>query len=161
VSTPSIQVPSGSVAIKSFSGVGSPSPDRPFNISLACSGGDSGTMVSVRTTLTDVTNPANQSNMLPLSASSTASGAGIQAVKGRTVTSCVPDSSVIANPDQWSAGNAGNRASNIPLTARYVQTTPTVTAGTANGIATFTMSYQYTRARDGWHCEWNGNGNDE
>ncbi|MFS4513892.1 type 1 fimbrial protein, partial [Delftia tsuruhatensis] len=30
----------------------------------------------------------------------------------------------------------------IPLTARYVQTQPSVTTGLANGRATFTLNYQ-------------------
>jgi type 1 fimbria pilin len=143
VSSPSIQVPLGSVPLKSFSGVGSTSPVQPsFNISLSCSGGDTGVMTSVYTTLTDQTNPANQSNTLSLSAGSTARGIGIQVLNGNTVISYGPDSAVVGNPNQWLAGSAGNGTFNIPLTARYVQTAPTVTAGTANGLATFTMSYQ-------------------
>ncbi|KAA1012041.1 fimbrial protein [Paraburkholderia panacisoli] len=143
VSTPSIQVPLGSVPLKSFSGVGSTSPVQPsFNISLSCTGGDTGVMTSVYTTLTDQTNPTNQSNTLSLSTSSTASGIGIQVLNGNTVISYGPDSSVVGNPNQWLAGSTGNGTFNIPLTARYVQTAPTVKPGTANGIATFTMSYQ-------------------
>jgi type 1 fimbria pilin len=143
VSTPSIQVSLGSVQLKSFSGVGSTSQVQPsFNISLSCTGGDTGVMTSVYTTLTDQTNPANQSNTLSLSASSTASGIGIQVLNGNTVISYGPDSAVVGNPNQWLAGSTGNGTFNIPLTARYVQTAPTVKAGTANGIATFTMSYQ-------------------
>jgi type 1 fimbria pilin len=99
-------------------------------------------MTSVYTTLTDQTNPANQSNTLSLSASSTASGIGIQVLNGNTVISYGPDSSVVGNPNQWLAGSTGNGTFNIPLTARYAQTAPTVKPGTANGIATFTMSYQ-------------------
>ncbi|WP_233809511.1 fimbrial protein [Paraburkholderia sp. HP33-1] len=143
VTTPSIQVPLGSVPLKSFSGVGSTSPIQPsFNIALSCAGGSDGVVTSVYTTLTDQTNPANESNTLSLSASSTASGIGIQVLNGNNVISYGPDSAVVGNPNQWLAGSTGNGAFNIPLTARYVQTAPNVTAGTANGIATFTMSYQ-------------------
>ncbi|MBV5323920.1 MAG: hypothetical protein J0626_00910, partial [Rhodospirillaceae bacterium] len=48
------------------------------------------------------------------------------------------------NPNQWQAGTIPPNTCNhvIPLTARYVQTQPSVTTGLANGRATFTLNYQ-------------------
>ncbi|MGH8393492.1 MAG: fimbrial protein, partial [Pseudomonas sp.] len=37
---------------------------------------------------------------------------------------------------------AGTTALNIPLSARYLQTAATVTAGSANAVATYTIIYQ-------------------
>lgn len=113
VSSPLMQVPLGSVSVGKFSGMGSTSPpSQLFNIQLTCSGGDSGNITKVSTTLTDPTNPANQSDTLSLRSGSTASGVGIQVLSGTTVIKYGPDT------NQWSAGSTGNGTFNIPLTAR-------------------------------------------
>jgi type 1 fimbria pilin len=143
VTTPSIVVPMGSyLAQKTFTGVGTVSPAQPFNIGLNCAGGTTGISATVYTTLTDQTNPGNVSSTLSLSSNSTAKGVGIQILNGTTPVSFGPDSSVVGNTNQWQAGVTGNTSFTIPLAARYVQTASTVSAGTANGMATFTMSYQ-------------------
>lgn len=140
VISPSIMVPLNNIPIRTFTGVGSTSPNVPLMIQLQCEGGSSTNHVYV--TLTDETNSANTSTTLSLALGSTAKGIGIQVLNGTTVLGYGPDSSVPGNTNQWFAGTVGAGGYNIPLTARYVQTTPTVEAGTANGIASFTMSYQ-------------------
>lgn len=142
VTTPQITVPLGNVSQSSFTGVDSTSPAQPFNIGLNCSGGAASVTASVYTTLTDQSNPANVSDKLSLTSSSTAKGVAIQVLNGTTVINYGTDSKVIGNQNQWVAGQTGNGTFNIPLTARYVQTGTTVTAGSANGMATFTMGYQ-------------------
>jgi type 1 fimbria pilin len=146
VATPSIAVPLGNIGQRAFSGIGSTSPSQAFNIQLHCSGGASGLTTTVYTTLTDQTNTANVSGTLALTASSTATGIGIQILSNMNVISYGPDSNVIGNKNQLQAGQTQSGPSSsiftIPLTARYVQTGNNVTAGTANGQATFTMSYQ-------------------
>jgi len=142
VTTPTIAVTMGSVPLTSFTGVGSTSASQPFNISLTCSGGAGAAYTNVYTTLTDATNPSNVSNTLFLTASSTAQGVGIQVLNNGTPVNFGPDSSSIGNVNQWFAGAAQNGVFNIPLTARYVQTGSTVSPGSANARATFTMSYQ-------------------
>lgn len=143
VSTPAIKVPLGKVHPSTFTGVGTYSPAQNFNIGLTCSGGTGGTVTRVYTTLTDQTNPGNRSNTLPLISSGlTATGVGIQILNGSTPISYGPDSRVANNPNQWMVGTQGNGSFTIPLSVRYVQTSPSVTPGTANGAATFTMSYQ-------------------
>ncbi|WP_196482840.1 fimbrial protein [Burkholderia stagnalis] len=142
VTTPAITVPLGSMPASTFTGVGTVSPSRPFNITLQCSGGETGTVTNVYTTLTDHTNPGNVSDTLSLATDATATGIGIQVLNGSTVIKYGPDSSATGNTNQWKAGEAGNGTFTIPLTARYIQTAPKVTPGTADGLATFTMSYQ-------------------
>ncbi len=142
VTTPSVPVPLGSIPASRFSGVGSTSASQGFNIALQCSGGDAGRTTDIFLTLTDQANPGNRSNVLSLSDGATAKGVGIQIKSGSTIVSYGPDSAAADNPGRWYAGKSGNGAFNIPLSASYVQTEPTVKAGTADGKATFTMSYQ-------------------
>ena len=142
VATSSITVPLSAVSLSSFKGVGTTSPATPFNITLQCSGSIDGGSTTVYVTLTDQTNQVNLSTTLSLSTDSTATGVGIQVLNGTSVISYGPDADTIGNTNQWSAGSAENGTFRIPLTARYVQTAPSVTPGSANGRATFTMSYQ-------------------
>ncbi|MBK3786924.1 type 1 fimbrial protein [Paraburkholderia aspalathi] len=138
--TSSINVNLGSnILLTSFKGVGTTTTAVPFTISLNCSGGTGGT-ANISTTLTDNTNPANRGTTLSLVPGS-ATGAGIQVLYGSTLISYGADSSAAGNANQWYAGSSGNGTFGIQLTARYVQTGP-VSAGSANGKATFTMSYQ-------------------
>ena len=142
VTTPAITVPLGSMPASTFTGVGAVSPSKPFNIVLQCSGGETGTVANVYTTLTDHADPGNVSDTLSLASDATATGIGIQVLNGSTVIKYGPDSSAAGNTNQWKAGTTGNGTFTIPLTARYIQTAPKVTGGTADGLATFTMSYQ-------------------
>ncbi|WP_271409780.1 fimbrial protein [Pseudomonas sp. Q1-7] len=145
VGTTKIDVPMGRVVSSTtFSGVGSTSPTQQFEIALRCSGGDPQTASRAFVTLTDAASPGNTSNRLSLSGDSTAKGIAIQILKDSTVLSYGPDSSAAGNTNQWSAGtiNQGQAGFRIPLEARYVQTEPEITAGSANASATFTMSYQ-------------------
>ncbi|WP_390343814.1 fimbrial protein [Variovorax boronicumulans] len=142
VTTPSVGAFLGNVSATSFTGVGQTSQAVPLNISLTCSNGAAGVNGKVFVTLTDQTRPTNVSNTLSLNAASTAQGVGIQVLNGTNVISYGPDSNVVGNKNQWLAGTTSNGVFNIPLTARYVQTDTTVKPGSANGRATFTMSYQ-------------------
>ncbi|WP_157259098.1 fimbrial protein [Burkholderia ubonensis] len=144
VTTPSIAVSLGKVMTRTLTGVGTTTNAQPFNIQLRCSGGASGATTRMYTTLTDASQPTNVSNVLSLGTDSTASGVGIQVLRGdnNALISYGPDSSQAGNPNQWFVGQFGNVDVTIPLKARYIQTSSDVKAGTANGRATFTMSYQ-------------------
>jgi len=50
----------------------------------------------------------------------------------------------MGNLNQWKAGNVsyGTGTFEVPMSARYVQTSDSVTEGSANARATFTLSYQ-------------------
>jgi type 1 fimbria pilin len=145
VAQKNIGVPLGTVDMGKFSGVNSTAgTPAAFNIALSCSGGSSGTSINAYVTLTDQTTPGNRSNVLSLSAASTATGIGIQLRNGQDkIVGFGPDSNAAGNVNQWLAQQSiGNQSINIPLTARYIQTGARVTPGSANAIATFTMSYQ-------------------
>lgn len=139
---PPIPVALGSIPRSQFSGVGSISEAQPFNITLTCSGGGEGMKTAVSVTLTDQTKPANRSNKLTLTSQSTAQGFGIQVLKGGKPVKYGADSAEAGNTNQWLAGNTANGVFDIPLTARYIQTKEKIIAGTADGRATFTMSYE-------------------
>ncbi len=141
VSTPSVAIHLGALSAGEFRGVGSVAGSASQDIKLQCAGGTGGSQ-DVLVTLTDQTQPANRSDRLRLTADSTAAGIVLQLLHGNTVLSYGPDSSAVGNPSQWQAGSTGNGNFLIPLTARYLQTEPTVRPGTANGLATFTLSYR-------------------
>lgn len=138
VTTPSIQVDLGSVPAKSIPNVGDGSTAVPFSIGVDCTG----LSTALAITFTDVSNPGNTSNTLPLSADSTARGVGIQILKSGTPISYGPDASIAGNTNQITIGQVNGTSTTIPFTGRYVRTTSTITPGSANGTATFTMSYQ-------------------
>ncbi|KAB0495785.1 fimbrial protein [Pseudomonas vancouverensis] len=108
-----------------------------FSLDINCA---TGAKVSV--TLTDVTNPANRSNVLTLTPDSTAQGVGMQIFNGSTPIAYGPDSASPSNPNRWSVGTSTGGLLSVPLTVQYVRTTGTVGAGSAIGAATFTFSYQ-------------------
>lgn len=136
-----LKVSLGDVATSVFTGMGSVSPLRPFAIDLDCSGGGEGENTTVYITLTDLTDQGNTSDTLSLRSDSTASGVGIQIINNDTPVNLGPASDVIGNINQWMVGTTGNGPFSIPLAARYVQTVATITPGSANGAAIFTMGY--------------------
>ncbi|MFL9857496.1 fimbrial protein [Paraburkholderia madseniana] len=138
VTNPSPHVSLGTVSTKGLTGIGSATPATAFSLGLNCP--VAGLKVSI--TLTDNANPTNTSNQLSLSSGSTASGVALQVLNAGTPVSFGPDSSAAGNTNQWSVGTSSEGRLNIPLTVRYVQTASSVKPGTANGVATFTMSYQ-------------------
>jgi major type 1 subunit fimbrin (pilin) len=133
--TPNVTVTMGSHKQSEFRGVGSATtPAVSFNIAVnSCPTGLSNVQyqfIPVNAVL-DTTN-----GVLALSASSTATGIGVQ----------LKDNSGKAlqyNTQYTLPGyNTSGGSYTIPLTAAYYQTAPTVTPGSANALLTFTMSYQ-------------------
>jgi type 1 fimbria pilin len=135
-----ISVPLSTIWSRELGAVGSTAGSGTFNIQLDnCSAG-----VNLFATFTDANNPGNTSNVLSLtSGSQVASGVGIQILTGTGVTvNFGPDSYLPGTTNQIALGTSGSGSMSLPFTARYVKTSNTVTGGSANGIATFTMSYQ-------------------
>lgn len=96
---------------------------------------------TVYITLTDATTPANRTDLLTLTGSSTAGGVGIRIRNSsRAAVSFGPDSPVAGNTNQWLVGPSDSTTS-VPMSAEYVAT-GSVTPGTVRALATFTMSYQ-------------------
>ncbi|RQV53140.1 hypothetical protein DF024_35830 [Burkholderia cenocepacia] len=104
-------------------------------------GGTRGATTRMFTTLTDASHSGNRSDVLGLTPGPTAKGVGVRIMNQSTRVSYGPDSSAAGNPNQWFVTETGNQGVDIPLTAHYVRT-GNVTAGTADAVATFTMSYQ-------------------
>ncbi|WP_244137271.1 fimbrial protein [Burkholderia pyrrocinia] len=142
--TPNIAVDLGKASMGELKGVGATSLPKPLEVRLKCSGGNPGTSTRMFMTLTDSANSGNRSDTLSLAPGSTAKGVGIQILRGsdNTLVSYGPDSAQTGNPNQWAVGSFGNVDVTIPFRARYVRTSSDVVVGKANGVATFTMSYQ-------------------
>jgi type 1 fimbria pilin len=117
--------------------ISSTTGDTRFNLSLNCAA-----PVTIAVTFTDASQPGNTSSTLSLSQASTAAGVGYQIIYNGTPISYGPDSSAIGNVNQFSLGAAREAGIvNFPFSVRYVRT-GTMSPGTANALATFTMSYQ-------------------
>ena len=79
------------------------------------------------------------SGVLALGADSSATGLGIQVLRG----SAQAQTPVQFNKP-WQIGSLPMTSArlSVPFSARYYQTAPNVTPGTADGKATFTITYQ-------------------
>lgn len=143
VTTQDVKVTLDPASTAGFHGAGSVVGSEGFNIVLSCSGGDPGVNTGVYMTMTDATNAGNRSDILSLTAASSASGVGIRVFQqgSSTPISYGADSSVIGNVNQFKVNSAGNQTLVMPFTASYVQAGSTVTSGTVEAVATFTMAY--------------------
>jgi type 1 fimbria pilin len=132
VTNKAVKVPMGDVLKTAFSGQGSTTPEKSFSINLDC---DAATRVNL--TLDDPTGKSTQPGVLPLTTATegtTAGGVGIQVLYN--------DTPVTFGKMFTIATTTAKGAMTIPLKARYYQTAATVTAGQANSMATFTLTYQ-------------------
>ncbi|WP_396615920.1 fimbrial protein [Lysobacter soli] len=139
VSTPDVIVSLDQKDASDFASVGSTVGEKDFNVSLACSGGDPASSTNLHMFLTDQTAQTNQTNVLSLTSSSTASGVGVQIVNGTTP---VVFGQTLAAPTTDITRNivVNTPTVDIPLKARYVRT-GNITPGTLTAIATFTTTY--------------------
>lgn len=139
VQSPSVSVPMGTVKSSVFGAVGSTSNPVPFQISFNCSGSS----VTVAMTMTDLTDPSNTTDVLSLTSNSTATGVGIRVTQSNgTPVSFGADSAVAGNPNQFIISTPGSSSVSAQFNAQYIKTNATIAPGTANGVASFTMSYQ-------------------
>ncbi|MCS2153358.1 fimbrial protein [Scandinavium goeteborgense] len=126
-----IPVPLPKVPVSYFSGPGSTSGDKNFNVPVTC---DAPANVSAYMTSSGYLSKPN--GVLALTAgASNAAGVGIQVLY---------NGSPVAFDSYFNVGNiltAGGTL-NIPFVARYYQTASPVTPGIANATATITMAYQ-------------------
>jgi type 1 fimbria pilin len=132
VTNTAIKVPMGDVLKTAFTGQGTTTPEKSFSINLDC---DAATRVNL--TLDDPTGKSTLPGVLPLTTATegtTAGGVGVQVLYN--------DAPVTFGSMFTIATTTAKGAMTIPLKARYYQTAGTVTAGKANSIATFTLTYQ-------------------
>lgn len=122
-----------------FSGVGSTVPvSAPFQFSLNCP-----SSVSLYATMSDGVDPGNTSDVLTLAPESTATGVGVQIFRQGQATPIAfgPQSPMAGTINQWFVGT-GSTSYVVPMEARYIQTSDTITPGQIDALATITFSYQ-------------------
>ncbi|MCD9085421.1 fimbrial protein [Stenotrophomonas sp. SY1] len=142
VVTPLVPVPMGSAMLKHFNGIGSTVGGQSFKIAIYCEGGRPQISTAVYGLLMDQNDPQNSSTTLSLSSGSTATGIGMQVLHAGQVLAYGGSSGDPGAGARWFAGRTRNGNFDIPLEARYVQTQPVVTAGSANAKAAFVLSYE-------------------
>jgi len=133
VSNKVINVPMGDVKNIDFKGSGTTTGEKSFAIPLSC---DAGTKVNV--TLEAGSSGSYDASLgiinLDSSGQATATGIGLQILNNSTPVTLGELISI--------GSTASEGGFNVPLTARYIQTGSSVTPGTANATATFTMTYK-------------------
>ena len=138
VSTSNISVPMATMTQGNFSEVNTVAGTRNFSIGLnSCPAG-----ANIYVTLSDVSSPSNTSNILSLSADSTATGVAYQILYNSEPVNFGPSSSSAGTLNQWWFGQSTAGSMTIPLSARYIKTSESIGLGTVNALATFTLSYQ-------------------
>ncbi|MFM0339152.1 fimbrial protein [Paraburkholderia fungorum] len=135
--TPSVTVPLPTTTVGQLNRMDPSAGLKAFNIGVKCD--QLGT--KVRMTMTDNTNPSNRSNQLSLSSGSTATGLQLQILNNGTPIQFGADSAVQNNPGSFDIGTSSGAEINVPLSVRYIKT-GTVSAGSVNALATFTLNYQ-------------------
>lgn len=127
------------VYVRNFPAVGSVSDVSASNtISIKCDQG-----VNVSATVSDQSNLSNTSDVLNLTASSTAKGLGIQTYYNNTLLKYGPDDSSSGTTNQFfiAESTSPNETIQLPLTFKYVRTGD-LAAGTVDGLVGVTFSYQ-------------------
>lgn len=129
----------GSLSTTAFTGRYSTSNPVAFKLQLRCSG----TPARLGITFSDIRNPGNRSNILSLSAHSSATGLGVQILHNNAPVRYGRDSSAPGNQGQivLNVHQGGESVIDLPFTARYIQTAYAVVPGRADAAASFTMSY--------------------
>ncbi|ELC7203509.1 fimbrial protein [Enterobacter hormaechei] len=129
-----IEVPLGQHQKAEFSGPGSSTDWKAFNVGLNC---DKSARINVQIDATqDLSNVAGVMKLDSASGDMAATGVGVQLY-------FVPDDSPVQFGQSrfyYTSPNGGSET--VQLKARYYQTTSTVTAGVANATATFTLTYK-------------------
>lgn len=133
VNTTDIEVQLGSVPKKDFSGVGSSAKSREFNIGLNCAPGARINISMYWEQNKDTTDETIIALTNQGSQDVAATGVGLQ-----ILYSGVP---VKRNTNMFLKASSGGLET-FPMVARYLQTKPQVTAGKADAVATFTVTYR-------------------
>ncbi|TCG06050.1 hypothetical protein BZM27_29085 [Paraburkholderia steynii] len=138
VRQPAIPVTMPAATSGQLRSVGATTGATPFAVALDCDPG-----VRVAMTMTDATTPSNRSCTLSLASDSTARGIGYQILFGGRTICLGPDSPMAGTTNQFVASDAPTSGGplSVPFKVRYVRTGD-LNAGSANALATFTMSYQ-------------------
>ncbi|OPA86084.1 hypothetical protein BFW87_25345 [Pseudomonas fluorescens] len=161
--TPNVTVPMGTHRTSTFTGVGSASPQVPFNLNITnCPGfpGYYGGTTTAATPAASQSGPTNAGTRVPNTVSfrvdpvytaidaangvfsltpgtGVATGIGVQLLREGGAVQPLAQNRVLAiSPTTSTTGFV------ISLAARYLQSTSTVTAGSANAVVNYTLIYQ-------------------
>ncbi|OBX80346.1 fimbrial protein [Haemophilus aegyptius] len=134
------------ISTAAISAAGSQRYGGQFKIGLRCQTGADDNNGKIRSlmTFTDQSNPDNRSEILSLTDQSTARGVGIKLYKNEDTTPIKygEESAKYANPNQFQISKTnGEEFPTVTFKAYYVNN-GTVSAGTVQAIATYTLSYQ-------------------
>ncbi|EAV6589563.1 fimbrial protein [Salmonella enterica] len=134
VNTPNVDVPLGQHEKSEFSGVGSTTEWKQFNIGLDC---DKGANIMIQIDATQ--DPSSVPGVIKLDSATgdmAATGAGVQLYFASA------DNAVKFGKSLYYDTSLNGGSETVQLKARYYQTSQAITAGTANATATFTLSYR-------------------
>ncbi len=135
--TPNVTVNMGSIMQSAFKGIGSTGGMTPVPVNVAVNACPSG-LNSIQYQFIPVNAVLDSTNgVLALASGSTATGIGLQ-LKDSSGNALKYNTQYTLTSYSKTAGGSYT----IPLTAAYYQTAATVTAGSANAVLTFTMTYQ-------------------
>ena len=118
------------------SGIGQTSPSTAFNLQLNCEALLSGTFDVMMQLDGDAAVGLSDVGVVSLNSTSTASGVGVQILNESQ------QPVALAAPYRVAAYPLSSALITVPLYARYYQTAATITPGSANAVATYTISYQ-------------------
>ena len=132
-----ISVPLGDQLVSQFTGIGSSSPGKGFNIKLlSCSNVQAVLLQFNATPDSDYPNAAQQGVIQLQATANKATGIGVQLLKGDGVTP------MPLNSQQSVWQGTSTPAISLPFSVRYLQTRASVTPGQANALAQFVVAYQ-------------------
>lgn len=133
-------VPLGSYTTNSSSGLGSgigqTSTATAFNVQLNCEALLSGTFDVMMQFDGDASSGLSDVGVVALNSASTASGVGVQILNENQ------QPIALATPFNVASYPLSSALITVPLYARYYQTASVINPGTANAVATYTLSYQ-------------------
>lgn len=118
------------------SGIGQTSAATAFNIRLNCEALLSGSFDVMMQFDGDASSGLSDIGVVALNATSTASGVGVQILNGNQ------QPIALATPFNIATYPLSTALISVPLYARYYQTAARISPGTANAVATYTLSYQ-------------------
>lgn len=118
------------------SGIGQTSATTAFNIRLNCEALLSGTFDVMMQLDGDASSGLSEAGVVALNTTSTASGVGVQILNENQ------QPIALATPFNIASYPLSSALITVPLYARYYQTAAKINPGTANAVATYTLSYQ-------------------
>lgn len=120
-----------------FKGVGSATGNTGFTLDFQCEAN-----AAARVNISDATTRSNNSEILTLQASSTATGVGVRLAHHGVPVTLAPNQAFDQGGSQFPLNSSGSaQIISLPFSAEYVQTSNSVTSGTVQALAIVTIAY--------------------